>query len=217
VTIIDRYRVLMYSGPASFMDNPDNRWVQVLDTWQRTIEAVAPARHRALLTELADRLNSLDRLRHVGETLQPVREEPQVVLTEDAASGDMHSGAGAWPFGAGHGRYRWTYAACGTVVTYCTNAMGLRLQGRVLQPHPVMAPARRLVQLVDEAGKVFASTPGIPKIAAEQGETSEALAVVQDDVDRVVLMEGSRGLERLRVLGTVTGRFGPKDPPMGAQ
>jgi hypothetical protein len=206
---IDRYRVLTYSGPASFMDNPDNRWVQVLDTQQRSIEAVAPERHRALLTELADRLNSLDLLQHMGETLQQVREEPRVVLIEDAASEDMRSGAGAWPFGVGHGRYRWTYAACGTAVTYRTNAMGLRLQGRVLQPHPVMAPDRRLVQLIDENGKVFASTPGVPKIAAEQSETSEALAVVQDDVDR--------GAERLRVQGTVTGRFGPKDPPMGVQ
>jgi hypothetical protein len=169
MTTPDRYRVLTYSGPASFMDNPDNRWIQVLDTQQRCIEMVAPERHRALLTELADRLNSLDRLQHVGETLQTaVREEPRVVLTEDATSEDTHSGAGTWPFGVGHGRYRWTYAACGTFVTYRTNAMGLRLQGRVLQPHPVMAPARRLVQLIDEGGKVFASTPGVPKIAAER-------------------------------------------------
>jgi hypothetical protein len=174
MTTLDRYRVLTYSGPASFTDNPDNRWIQVLDTQQRSIEAVAPERHRALLTELADRLNSLDLLQHVGETLQTaVGDVPRVVLTEDATSEDMHSGAGAWPFGVGHGRYRWTYAACGTAVTYRTNAMGLLLQGRVLQPHPAMAPGRRLVQLIDENGKVFASTPGVPQSAPEQSESDK--------------------------------------------
>jgi hypothetical protein len=212
----DRYQVLTYSGPASFMDNPDNRWIQVLDTQQRCIEVVAPERHRKLLTGLADALNTKERLRTIGDTLTSIGDVPQVIQTGEAVSEDMHNGAGAWPFGVGHGRYRWTYAACGTSVAYRTNATGLRLQGRVLQPHPVMAPAHRLVQLVDENGKVFASTPGVPQLTTEQVE-SVSPARQRELFERVAMMEGSRGVEQLRAQGTATGRLSAGDPPMGVQ
>jgi hypothetical protein len=182
----DRYAIAPLGDPFP------GGWLQVVDTRKMLAVLAGATEYREQLQIACDQLNARERLAAPGHVIDG---GDVIEYTEPAVCHDTFGVRNiAWPFARddGRGRYRWTFTACGTVVTHHTDAAGLQVYGRVVRRQTAIRE-QRLVQLVDRDGTVFASVVGL---------SAEA--------ERVLTMEGTRGLARLQELGTVTGRITPE-------